>query len=346
MKPFSICLALAIIAPFAHAQSAGAVYSQTNSPAGNAVVAFPRSDEGTLGSPVLYPTGGFGTGAGLGSQGAVAVTNDGHWVLAVNAGSNDVTVFAATERGLIWRSSVLSGGVRPTSLTTHGDVVFVLNAGDAPNIAGFRLSHDGNLMAMPSAIAPVQGTAPAEVAFDDHGEMLIVTNRTSNTLDVFEYGGGLRYLYSAPSAGGTPFGFAFAHNDMVVVSEAGSGSSSSYKLSGERLRVISPAVSDTQRAACWLVVSNDGKLAYVANAQSRSISVYSVEPDGSLQLLAAAAGSTPANAVDLALSRNSTYLYSLAGETISVFRASPNGALTNLQVVTLPNPTLAGLAAQ
>ena len=91
--------ALSLVAPFAEAQTAGAVYSETNAAAGNSVVAFARAANGALGEANYYPTGGAGTGAGLGSQGAVAVTDDGRWVIAVNAGSNDVSVFEVTEGG-------------------------------------------------------------------------------------------------------------------------------------------------------------------------------------------------------------------------------------------------------
>jgi 6-phosphogluconolactonase len=133
-----------------------------------------------------------------------------------------------------------------------------------------------------------------------------------------------------------------------VVSEAGTSSASSYRLTDEGLTPVSPAVGNTQRAACWLVVTNNGKTAYTANAQSSSISSYAVAPDGALQLIDAVAGTTPAmtNPIDLALSRNSSWLYSLATGTISIFRTSPQGKLTSVGVVTGLPPTTAGLAAR
>src|SRR6266404_4794963 len=70
-----------------------AVYTLTNQVAGNAVAVFNRSADGTLTAAGTIATGGTGTGAGLGSQGAVALSDDGRRLFAVNAGSNDVSVF-------------------------------------------------------------------------------------------------------------------------------------------------------------------------------------------------------------------------------------------------------------
>ena len=236
----------------------------------------------------------------------------------------------------------------PTSVTVHGDVVVVLNEGGAANLAAFRLARNGILWPTEGGTAAVHGTGSAEVLFDDHGELLVVSNKTSNTIDVFEYeDGAIRFLYTAAAAGETPYGFAFAHNDVTVVSEAGTGSASSYKLSETGLTAVSAAVSDSQAAPCWLTVTNNGAFAYVANAQSSSVSLYSVAADGSLKLVEAAAGRSPGGATDLALSRNSSYLYLLARGTVTTFGVRKDtGALTNLGVAIGMPATLTGLAAR
>jgi hypothetical protein len=59
--------------PVASAGAPGAVYALTNSTAGNAVVVYDRGGDGSLSPAGSYATGGAGTGAGLGSQGAVIV---------------------------------------------------------------------------------------------------------------------------------------------------------------------------------------------------------------------------------------------------------------------------------
>src|ERR1043165_1941400 len=70
----------------------GVVYTLTNQVAGNSVAVFDRAADGSRTSAGIVSTGGTGTGAGLGSQGALALSRDGQWLLAVNAGSNDISV--------------------------------------------------------------------------------------------------------------------------------------------------------------------------------------------------------------------------------------------------------------
>jgi hypothetical protein len=73
------------------------IYTMTNAAGGNEVVEIRRAGDGST-SLTMYPTGGLGSGAGLGSQGAVIL--QGSWLFAVNAGSNQISVFAVGKHGL------------------------------------------------------------------------------------------------------------------------------------------------------------------------------------------------------------------------------------------------------
>jgi hypothetical protein len=108
----------------------GAVYTMTNGSAGNAVLAFTRAANGTLGSPQSFATGGLGTGAGLGNQGGLALSQNSRWLFAVNAGSDDVSAFRVSPIGLALTDREPSGGSHPISITTRGDLLYVLNAGE------------------------------------------------------------------------------------------------------------------------------------------------------------------------------------------------------------------------
>src|SRR5207302_2041478 len=77
----------------------GAVYTLTNQVGGNAVAVFARGADGRLTAAGTVSTGGTGTGASLGSQSAVTLSDDGRWLFAVNAGSNDVSVFSVSPGG-------------------------------------------------------------------------------------------------------------------------------------------------------------------------------------------------------------------------------------------------------
>src|SRR5262245_1693055 len=158
------------------AEGQGAVYVLSNQPAGNAVLRFERQRDGSLVQAGSYAAGGTGTGGGLGSQGAVTVDDSGRYLYAVNPGSNSVASFRLRRDGLDLVDVVESGGAMPTSVTVHGNLVYVLNAGDPGSISGFLARH-GNLEPLPGSTLPLSasGTAPAQVSFTPDGDRLIVT---------------------------------------------------------------------------------------------------------------------------------------------------------------------------
>ena len=331
----------------------GAVYTLMNLTSGNAVAIFARAADGTLTAAGTVATGGTGTGSGLGSQGAVVLSADGRWLFAVNAGSNDVSIFSVSPAGLALTSRIPSGGVQPVSSTVHGNLLYVLNGGGSGNIAGFALDANGGAAAIPGSRRALSGSAvgPAQVAFSRDGRSLVVTEKNTNSIDVYAVGpdGSATGPTTYASAGGTPFGFAFGLRDELLVSEA-AGTASSYLLgSGGSLTVVSGAVSTQQGAPCWLVVTQNGRFAYTANAHSGTISGFAVGTDGALSLLDAGGATAvvgPGN-IDLAVSANSRYLYQLRRSgPITALRVENDGHLTTLGVVGAMPGSVAGLAAQ
>jgi 6-phosphogluconolactonase (cycloisomerase 2 family) len=303
----------------------------------------------------MFATGGAGTGSGLGSQGAIAIIDD--WLLVVNAGSNDVTVFSETDRRLVWRSRSSSGGTTPISITGNDDVVYVLNGGALPNITGFRLGEDGQLRLLPGSQQNLGGAAPAQVAFNKDGSLLAVTEKNSNTIEIFTVNDGVaKHAYTAASSGQTPFGFSFAKKNRIIVSEAAGGVAgrttvSSYSLGEEGVVTsITRALATTQTSACWVATTRNGKIAFTANTGSGTISSLSVEADGSLKLLAASAGNTGTGSApaDLALSKGDVFLYSLNGGTgtITGFSLQPGGILRSVSTLSGISQSAAGLTAR
>jgi 6-phosphogluconolactonase (cycloisomerase 2 family) len=120
----------------------GAVYVLSNQASGNEVLVYNRSLNGSLSAAGSFSTTGNGTGAGLGSQGSVILHDlEGYsYLIAVNAGSNDITVFRVDGPGLTQIDKVSSHGTTPISVTAHENLVYVLNAGGSGNISGFRLT--------------------------------------------------------------------------------------------------------------------------------------------------------------------------------------------------------------
>ena len=83
-------------------EGAGAIFALTNATTGNAVVAYHRAADGSLEPAGPYPTGGLGTGAGLGSQNAVIVTQvafsyDGDTVIVAERATNMISTFAVED---------------------------------------------------------------------------------------------------------------------------------------------------------------------------------------------------------------------------------------------------------
>src|SRR5215831_9916129 len=122
----------------------GVVYTMDNAVSGNNVIVFKRASNGTLSASAVFPTGGTGTGAGLGSQGAIAVDHNRH-LFVCNAGSNSITVFQINGLTLTKIDKVSSRGTTPISLTVHDNFLYALNAGGTGNISGYTIDNDGHL---------------------------------------------------------------------------------------------------------------------------------------------------------------------------------------------------------
>src|SRR5262249_20062702 len=187
-----------------------AVYVQTNDATDNEVIAFTRADDGTLAPLGRYSTGGRGTGAPhLASAGSVVLSNDGRWLLVVNAGSDELSLFSVQPDGLRMADRVGSGGKKPTSVAVNGDLVYVLNNG-TPSISGFHLT-EGKLAAIPDSARSLSSADadPAQVSFTPDGTVLIVTERGTNTISSYQIDerGYAHGPTTIKSSGPTPYGF-------------------------------------------------------------------------------------------------------------------------------------------
>ena len=333
----------------------GHLFISTNGAAGNEVLVYKRSNNGAATLRTRFATQGIGTGTGLGSQGAVVLSRNGRFLFVVNAASNTVSTFAVRDSGLVLRSVVDSGGLRPTSVTEYDGLVYVLNADGSGHVTGFR-NDSGTLRRIDGAVGTLSantGTAPAQVGFTEDGEVLVVTERNTNTLTSYlvRRDGTLQQKTVTPSAGAVPFGFAFTKRDVLVVSEAAGSSVSSYRF-GERSalpQAVTLALPNLQGAACWIAVTPDGRFAFSANAATSNVSSFSVARNGQLSLLAAVAGQTGgAGALDMAVSPSGTQLHvfaSRAPQQIVSFAITSAGALLPLGSVGGVPAGSAGLAA-
>jgi 6-phosphogluconolactonase len=289
----------------------GHLYVNDNTQGVNTVAAFDRHADGTLtpvaGSP--FATGGAGTGKGIGSQGALQVSPDGRYLLAVDAGSSQISVLRIKpggELGNVGGGTVSSDGSEPVSVTIHGDLVYVANAGPAnTNYTGFRLNSGGHLQPLAgSTVALPEGSNPGDVLFNGTGTNLVGARINTSLIDSFAVGADGR-LTAAPGSpfsaqGAGPFGSEFRPTDpsQLFVSNAhggtDAGSVSAFSVSGDGTlsSIGASPFPDEQTAPCWVEISHDGSFLFTVNTASNNISRYAIAADGSLELL----GSTAFNA--------------------------------------------------
>jgi len=322
--------------------TAGAVYTMTNSPGGNAIEAYDRASDGSLTPDGTYPTGG--SGGALGSGHSIVVSSDGSVVVNVNAGSNSISAFAATPRGLHLIGTARSRGTDPNSVTIAGDdLIYVLNAG-SKTIAGFELG-DGGLQPIPGSVQPLGAGArvPRQIQFTNDAKVLVVDEGKSNTIDTFvvSSNGTPGRAITTPSVGGGPFGFDFDRAGHLLISDAalttGQSGATSYDVAGDgTVTANGPAVPIEQAPSCWLAAA--GRFAYTANAGSGSIGRYAVAPGGTLTVLGTTLveNNSASHPLDEGVSADQDYLYVLAGGPSQIvgYRVGGDGSLT--QVTTAP----------
>jgi 6-phosphogluconolactonase (cycloisomerase 2 family) len=103
------------------------------------------------------------------------------------------------------------------------------------------------------------------------------------------------------------------------------------------LSVISGSVPNSQTAACWVVIDNNGSLAIVSNTGSDTISTYNIDVDGTLTLANAVAADTGPDSAprDTALSNNGQILFvqTEGGQSVSIFHVENNGTLTPVDTI-------------
>lgn len=328
----------------------GQVYTIDNVSAGNNVLVFNRWSDGSLTSAGTFATGGMGNDNAFHSQGAVSLSENEQWLIVVDAGSNQLSVFRVKDNSLTLTDRVSSHGSTPISVTINDNLVYVLNSGGTPNIAGFWLSKTGILTYIARSNKIVSGTSPEQIGFNPNGNVLVVTAKGSDKIDTFRVNDGVA---SAPmttaSAGSGPYGFAFNSKGYLVDSEAASVSASSYALSHSgTLTTISGKISNGATGTpCWVAITDNGKIAYTGNAGG-GISTYLISNKGMLSLSSSVSATVGGAALDLAFSKGSHFLYALSGgpsDQIVGFKTKSDGSLTQITATSTFAASAAGLAA-
>ena len=113
---------------------------------------------------------------------------------------------------------------------------------------------------------------------------------------------------------------------------------------------MSGSVGDTHSEVCWVVVTNDGRFAFVTNFGDGTVSSYEIASDGSLTLRDPVAGFTrqgEKGVRDEAISSDGRYLYAIDADAQKLFgwTVGRSGGLTPVGEFEGVPETVAGLAA-
>lgn len=330
-----------------------AVFVQTDNLAGNQVVAYDRGADGRLTQAGVYATGGNGGQLGgsvvdyTASQGSLAYDPATHELLAVNAGSDSVSVFSVRGDRLALRQVVRSGGDFPVSIAVHGPDVYVLNGLGGGTVQGF-FDLAGFLLPLPGSHralgldpteTPQFTSTPGQVAVSPDGHQLIVTTKNNgNDVDVFGIGP-FGTLAPAPVVNSepdtVPFAVTWDAAGHLLLAEAGTNAVASFTLRHDGTLVPLSSVATGQAGTCW--ITGRGNIVYASNAGSGSLSTVTAAPDGTLADTATTA--TDAGTVDAALAPGGGWLYVQTGAAgvVDTFRVGSSGSLSEVGSVTVPD---------
>jgi hypothetical protein len=390
------------------------VYTATNDPSGNHVIMFTRRADGSLKRLGSVATGGKGSTAEppfdfpiVDTSGSMDLTPDGKLLFVVNAGSNTVTSFQVTQKGLKRVSVASSHGAVPVTLASSKGLLYVANEGERgcteasqkeanpckhiPNIYGWHYSSNGKLTPIPFSNRRLTAATPsgkkdkvgvvAGSGFSSDGGVFVVTQRglprKYGEIDTFlisrNGAAGVSHAYATPGVD-NPFGLS-AIKGHILVSNAGyvatasgvmpnpadftqfTGSAADYTLDPHGVVKLVKDTPTGGRAACWLIVSKNGKFAYVSNTLSSGTppsggptsgqgaeSSLSVGPNG-VMTLRKQANTGPGFPSDEGISHDGTYLYVVDASIvlaapppagagllshIDIYRLGPGGSMTHV----------------
>src|SRR6266699_3032197 len=292
-----------VIAPASAQGVVVSVYIMSNSASGNQVIVYSRAPDGTLTWKANYATNGLGINGLTGSnQGGLVLSEDGRWLIVVNASSNDISVFSVNQKGLSLTDKAGSLGPMPISATVHGNVVYVLNTGgsestgnnagvaSAPNIQsssggtpfGFDFTPSGTLIVSEAAGGPSGTSAVSSYTISDSGSLTTLSASVPDTQQAacwLVVTGNGQFAYTAN-----------AHSTTI----------SSYTIAGNgKISLLNTKAATVGGTDLDMALARNSRFLYVFDNGDHAIVAYEVHADGSLTWLQTTSG-IPAGADGLA----------------------------------------------
>jgi len=286
------------------------IYLESNSTAGNSILAYTFN---FTSAPVLTsttPAGGIGvfdSTFALGpfdSDQNLIENQNGTLLFAVNSGSNNIAVFNIHPDGSlspVHDSPFPSGGTDPVSVGLNGNTLVVINkdqdpaqAGTAaaavlPNYTTFNVSPGGQLAPVPdSTVSVAVGSSPSQALIASQDNVVFGADFLGGLVQSFSLDphGALDQnlpqplpssIFTGLTGGRLPLGMRthpflrILYVDITPVSKV-----AVYTYDPQGHLTFVRAVADAGAAPCWAIVNHAGTHLYVTNTGDNSIEVYSL----------------------------------------------------------------------
>lgn len=330
------------------------VYVMSNETSHNKILSYRQRTNGKLEFIAATSTGGSGAGASIGSQGSVVLSKYGKWLYTVNAGDNTISVFRVSNEGnLLLYQNINSGGKMPVSLDVYEKLLYVVNGGG--NICGFKIQDDGMLQKIEASGKPLSKmvAGPAQISFRPGGKVLAVTEKMTNSITTYALNdmGVAGDPQTTDANAETPFGYAFAFHNKMIVTDAfggrpGESQVTSYEVGNDGSVTFISRLPVFQAAACWIALSKNNKYGLLTNTASNSISSIKIDPSGELHLIDSVAAKTASSPIDIGIDQDGGYVYAISqmSQMISQFRITQDGKLKPIGDVPGLTPFASGIA--
>jgi 6-phosphogluconolactonase (cycloisomerase 2 family) len=280
------------------------IWLETNSTAGNSILAFRNTGSGSptfLGSTPAGGIGVFDKTFALGpfdSDQNLITDPKGTVLFAVNSGSNSIAVFRITSNGLqaVDGSPFASGGTNPVSVGLKDDILTVVNKDEdpaqnanlhLPNYTTFRVLPEGILVPIErSTVSVAYGSSPSQALTASRGSFVFGADFLGGLLQSFrlDEDGRLRQnppealpdsLFNGHPVAHGPLGMRthpelrILYVDVTFINEV-----AVYRYDEKGRLSFVRAVADSGAAPCWAIVNHTGTHLYVTNTGDGSISVF------------------------------------------------------------------------
>jgi 6-phosphogluconolactonase (cycloisomerase 2 family) len=297
----------------AFSQATSFIYTETDNsnPGQNAVIAYRQYSDGRVTEIGSFNTGGTGVANPKGLLGPddsdkeVIASPDGHFVFAVNQGSNSVAVFDVHHDGslyLVHDAAVSSGGTEPVSLAIAGDRLYVLNRGDevqgqtgtiAPTITVFNIEQNGVLEQDVAATTTLPlGLSPSQILISSNSHFAFLDTFTppplnnvpeANEVLPFEIAANGKLIPVSSGGVGAPvtppllLGLAqHPTQNIIYAGLTGAGQVGVFTFDRAGKLNLVDTVSVEGKGPCWTLVSPNGKFLYTVDTGTNSVGVFSL----------------------------------------------------------------------